>query len=95
MSPVDNFERALDSVEEKEGFYEGVKMIYDQILGILEKNGLKEIQCLGQSFDPNYHHAVLTEEVEGQEEGTILEVFQKGYMLNDKVIRPSMVKVAK
>ncbi|NLW21959.1 MAG: nucleotide exchange factor GrpE [Tissierellia bacterium] len=92
---LDNFERALDSVEEKEGFYEGVKMIYDQILGILEKNGLKEIQCLGQSFDPNYHHAVLTEEVEDQEEGTILEVFQKGYMLNDKVIRPSMVKVAK
>jgi molecular chaperone GrpE len=92
---LDNFERALDSVEEEDGFYQGVKMIYEQFVKVLNDNGLKEIQCVGECFDPNLHHAVLMEEAEDTEEGTILEVFQKGYILNDKVIRPSMVKVAK
>lgn len=92
---LDNFERALESVEEEDSFYQGVKMIYDQILKVLNGNGLKEIKCLGERFDPNFHHAVFAEEVEDKEEGTILEVLQKGYLLNDKVIRPSMVKVAK
>ena len=92
---LDNFERALDSVEEEDGFYQGVKMIYEQIIKVLTDNGLKEIQCVGECFDPNLHHAVFMEESEDSEEGTVLEVFQKGYTLNDKVIRPSMVKVAK
>lgn len=92
---LDNFERAFDSVEEDEGFYQGVKMIYDQFVKVLNDNGLKEIQCIGEPFDPNFHHAVFTEEAPDAEEGIILEIFQKGYMLNDKVIRPSMVKVAK
>ncbi|MCF6465607.1 nucleotide exchange factor GrpE [Clostridium sp. Cult2] len=92
---LDNFDRALESVEEEDGFYEGVKMIYNQILKVLNENGLKEIECIGEIFDPNFHHAVFAEETEDEEEGTILEVLQKGYLLNDKVIRPSMVKVAK
>ncbi|GMG96029.1 nucleotide exchange factor GrpE [Tepidimicrobium xylanilyticum] len=92
---LDNFERALESTEEKDGFYEGIKMIYEQILTILKGKGLEEIDCLGKEFDPSYHHAVFVEEVEGEKEGTIIEVMQKGYILNDKVIRPSMVKVAK
>lgn len=91
---LDNFERALNSMEKDNSYYEGVKMIYDQMLDVLKKNGLKEIDCLDKPFDPNFHHAVITEDSD-KEEGTILEVFQKGYMLNDKVIRPSMVKVAK
>ena len=92
---LDNFDRAIQSAEEEDGFYQGVKMIYDQFVEVLNDNGLKEIQCLGKSFDPNLHHAVLMEEAKDSEEGTILEVFQKGYTLNDRVIRPSMVKVAK
>ena len=92
---LDNFERALDSVEKEDGFYEGIKMIYEQIVKLLVDNGLKEIQCVGEVFDPNLHHAVFMEESEDSEEGTVLEVIQKGYMLKDKVIRPSMVKVAK
>lgn len=92
---LDNFEIALKNMESDKAYYEGVKMIYDQLVGVLTKNGLKEIECEGKAFDPNFHHAVLTEEVEGKEEGTVLEALQKGYMLNDKVIRPSMVKVAK
>lgn len=91
---LDNFERAMASAEEKGGFYEGVNMIYEQLLELLANNGLEEIDCVGKPFDPNLHHAVFTEESE-EEEGTVLEAVQKGYLLKDKVIRPSMVKVAK
>ena len=92
---LDNFERALNSVEKEDSFYKGVKMIYEQIIKVLTDNGLNEIQCIGERFDPNLHHAVFMEESKESEEGIILGVLQKGYMLNDKVIRPSMVKVAK
>ena len=96
MLPVlDNFDRALDSMDEDNSFYEGIKMIYDELVQVLTNNGLKEINCIDEQFDPDFHHAVFAEEVEGKEEGLVIEVLQKGYMLNDKVIRPSMVKVAK
>lgn len=92
---IDNFERALENAEnEDNSFLEGTKMIYNQLFKVLVDYGLEEIEALGEKFDPNYHHAVLMEESE-DDEGTILEVFQKGYKLNEKVIRPSMVKVAK
>lgn len=92
---IDNFERALKTTEDKNSsFLEGTKMIYDQLIKVLVDHGLEEIEALGEKFDPNYHHAALMEESE-DDEGTILEVFQKGYKLKDKVIRPSMVKVAK
>lgn len=93
---VDNFERALETkVEENTSFKEGVNLIYRQFKSVLEKMGVKEIEALGQMFDPYKHHAVMQEEVEGKKENEIIEVLQKGYMFNDKVIRPSMVKVAK
>ncbi len=95
---LDNFERALDSVEEnnkEDSFYQGIKMIYEQFLRVLEDNGICEIECKGKVFDPNLHHAVFVEEVEDKEEGIVLDVLQKGYMLDGKVIRPSMVKVSK
>lgn len=92
---LDNFERALENAEADNGFHKGVKMIYDQLIEMLNDSGLKEIECIGEGFDPNFHHAVFMEEAEDIEEGTVLEVLQKGYMLKDKVIRPSMVKVAK
>lgn len=92
---LDNFERAMENAEGDSGFYEGVNMIYEQLIKVLSDSGLKEIECVGECFDPNLHHAVFTEEVEDAEEGTVLEVLQKGYLLKDKVIRPSMVKVAK
>ena len=92
---LDNFERALDNGDEEEGFYKGVRLIYDQFIEILEKNGLEEIKCLGESFDPKFHHGVLVEECKDEKEGTILDVLQKGYTLKGKVIRPTMVKVCK
>lgn len=98
LDVIDNFERAFSSAneaEEKEGFYEGVVMVYKQLMEILEKNGLEEIEAKDEKFDPNLHHAVMQEENDEYEEETVIDVFQKGYKLKDKVIRPSMVKVAK
>lgn len=91
---LDNFQRAMENKDGEDGFYKGIEMIFKQLMEVLEANGLKEIQCLGEAFDPNFHHAVFMEKLEEAEEGTVLEVLQKGYMLKDKVIRPSMVKVA-
>lgn len=92
LSVLDNFQRGLDAIEEKEGsLYEGMTLIYKQLLSTLEKNGVQEIDTTIE-FNPNFHHAVIQEE--GEESGKILEVFQKGYLLKDKVIRPAMVKVS-
>ena len=93
---LDNFERALATDDVKdEKFYEGMKMIADQFRGELAKNDIVEIEALNAPFDPNIHHAVLTEEKEGVESGVVIDVLQKGYKLKDRVIRPSMVKVSK
>ncbi len=96
---VDNFERAIDAVksenEEIINFKNGVKMIYDQFLNILQRKGLKEIDALNSKFDPNMHSGIAFEVIEGKEEDTVIEVFQKGYLVNEKVIRPSMVKISK
>lgn len=90
---VDNFERALEQEAVGEGFKEGMEMIFKQLSGVLEKSGLAEIAALGEDFDPNVHNAVMTEETEEYESGKVSGVMQKGYTLNGKVIRPSMVKV--
>ena len=64
-------------------------------MGVLEKAGASEIEALGADFDPNFHNAVMTEDSDEYESGKVTEVLQKGYVLNNRVIRPSMVKVAK
>ncbi|MBC8590779.1 nucleotide exchange factor GrpE [Wansuia hejianensis] len=93
---LDNFERALESQDDKEdGFYKGIDMIKQQLFDTLKNNGLEEIDALNKPFDPNYHHAVVMEESQEHEEGTIIGVLQKGYMIKDKVIRPAMVIVCK
>ncbi|MDO5037058.1 MAG: nucleotide exchange factor GrpE [Tissierellia bacterium] len=95
LEVLDNFDRALETGEDKEdAFYEGMSLISKQLYGILEKNNIVEIEAINQDFDPNHHHAVLVEEVEGVEEGKVVEVLQKGYLYGDKVIRPAMVKVS-
>jgi len=93
LSVLDNFERALDT-DAGDGFREGIEMIFKQLTDVLEKSGLAEIPALGEEFDPNVHSAVMTEETEDYESGKVSGVMQKGYTLNGKVIRPSMVKVA-
>ncbi|MTI49383.1 nucleotide exchange factor GrpE [Sporosalibacterium faouarense] len=98
LGVIDNFERALDSVDEgqkESSLYQGVEMIYNQLMLALTKAGLNEIDALNQKFDPNLHHGVAQEESGDHDEDTILEIFQKGYKLKEKVIRPSMVKISK
>lgn len=92
---IDNFERAVAAFEDKESsMFKGVDMILKQFLEIMTGIGVEEISALGEPFDPNYHNAVMHIDDESCDENVIVEVFQKGYKLNDKVIRPSMVKVA-
>ena len=93
LTVMDNFERALEH-DADENFKEGIEMIFKQLSDVLEKDGLAEIPALGEEFDPNVHSAVMTEETEEYESGKVSGVMQKGYTLNGKVIRPSMVKVA-
>ncbi len=92
---IDNFERAIKIQEDKEdNFYKGISMIEKQFIEVLEKNSVQEIEALGKEFDPNLHHAVSAMESD-ENAGTVIEVLQKGYILNNKVIRPTMVVVAK
>ncbi len=94
LAVLDNFERALDHDGEDKSFKEGMEMIFKQLFDVLEKSGLKEIPALGEDFDPNFHNAVMTEDTAEYESGKVSGVMQKGYTLNGKVIRPSMVRVA-
>lgn len=93
---IDNFERAINSFENKEdNFYKGIKMIYDQLLNSLKKEGVEEIDCLNKEFDPSKEQAVCQEEKDEVDENTVLEILQKGYMLKDRVLRTATVKVSK
>lgn len=94
LDVMDNFERALDH-EAEESFKAGMVMIFDQLKDVLKKSGVEEIEAEHAKFDPNFHHAVMMEDSNTIESGMITVVLQKGYILNGKVIRPSMVKVAK
>ena len=91
---LDNFERALDNKSEDkqlENYLEGFKLIYENIKDILKNNGVTEIDALGKKFDPLYHHSISMRKEEGKESEEVLEVYQKGYMYKDKVLRPAMV----
>lgn len=94
---VDNFERSLaieNPSEEIAGFLKGYEMIYKQIVALLENQGVKVIETEGKEFDPNFHQAVMTVSDENYKPGMIVEELQKGYMLKDRVIRASLVKVS-
>jgi molecular chaperone GrpE len=93
---LDNLERAIDSLEDKNSaIYEGIKLIYNQIKGVLNKYGVEEIEAEGKPFDPQLHEAIMTVETDEYESDTVVEVLRKGYTYHSKVIRPSLVKVAK
>lgn len=95
---LDNFERALESFSEHEShkeMYDGVDMIYKQLVETLGKHSIEEMVALDEKFDPNYHHAVLMEEKEGYDPDIVINVLQKGYVRGEEVIRPAMVVVSK
>ena len=89
-----NLVRALAQSTEDEAYRRGVEMIMNQFNVTMEKLGVTEIECLGKKFDPAFHNAVMHVEDEEKGENEIVEVFQKGFMMGDKVIRFAMVKVA-
>ena len=95
---LDNFERAISMDDNNFGdetskFLEGFRLVYKQTKALLEKFEVKEIDCLGQEFDPTYEQAVVVEKDETQKSGVVLEVLQKGYTYKDRVLRIAMVKV--
>ncbi|RNM29203.1 nucleotide exchange factor GrpE [Erysipelothrix rhusiopathiae] len=91
---LDNLERALKQETTDEALREGVQMIYDQLMASLKAEGVEPINALNQPFDPNIHQAMMTEEKEGVESNIVIEEFQKGYMLKDRILRASLVKVS-
>ena len=92
---LDDLERALEAATEHEEakLEEGVRLVHRSLLGLVERHGLTEIDTEG-AFDPHVHEALLAQPGEGVEEGSVLQVLQKGYRLGDKVIRPARVIVA-
>ncbi|MDQ0213934.1 molecular chaperone GrpE [Oikeobacillus pervagus] len=93
---IDNFERALKveaTNDQSKSILEGMEMVYKGIIEALKKEGVEIIEAMGKEFDPNLHQAVMTAEDENYDSNIVVEEFQKGYKLKDRVIRPSMVKV--
>ena len=94
---VDDFERAIDTVPEAinaDSWFEGIQLVYRKLTNILESMNVKSIEAVGQPFDPNQHEAIMQEASDEYESGTVTRELQKGYMLGDRVIRPSLVYVA-
>ncbi|TDL34491.1 nucleotide exchange factor GrpE [Jeotgalibacillus sp. S-D1] len=96
LPALDNFERALNievSDDQNGSFLKGMQMVHTSLLDALKAEGLEVIESVGQQFDPHLHQAVMQVSEEGVDSNTVVEEFQKGYRLKDRVIRPSMVKV--
>lgn len=95
---LDNFDRAIKAAEEIGDFnvlHGGVILILRQLQDLLEKEGVQPIEALGREFDPNVHEAVMREDTDEYPDNAIIEEFQKGYTMGERVVRPSMVKVAR
>lgn len=93
---IDNFERALQveaTSEEAASIVKGIEMVYRSLIEATEKEGLQIIKAEGEQFDPNVHQAVMQEQDSEKETGVVLRELQKGYMLKDRVLRPTMVSV--
>jgi len=98
LNVLDDMERSLDHLDEKNDFESlknGLELIYKNFNKILEKQGLKAMQSVGEPFDPEKHDALMQTEKKGVESGIILDEHKKGYCLNDKIIRHAQVIVAK
>ncbi len=94
LEVIDNFERAIREYDEEnpESFREGVNLIYKQFKSLLQKEGVKELE-VKEDFDPNYHQAIDKEEREDIEDVKIAEIYQKGYTIKGRLLRPALVKV--
>jgi molecular chaperone GrpE len=93
---LDNFKRALDHAPEgiDQNWFEGIKLVARQFEETLQAQGLSAIPAVGERFDPTQHEAIASEETDEHEEGTVVEEMQPGYRLHNRVLRPTLVKVA-
>jgi len=96
LGVLDDFDRALESVPDDahEGWVEGIRLVERKLRGVLESEGVTQIEALGQPFDPNLHEAVDYEETTEDPDNQVTAELQRGYRLRDRVIRPALVKVA-
>jgi molecular chaperone GrpE len=95
LPALDNLERALAATDHADdGFAQGVQMVYGELIGALERNGVAAFEPEGEPFDPTVHEAISTRPADGAQPGTVLEVVEKGYRLDDTVLRPARVVVS-
>lgn len=96
LAVLDDFDRALDNVpaDAHEGWVDGVRLVERKLRSLLEAEGVTQIEALGQPFDPNLHEAVDTAETADHPDNQVIGELQRGYRLNDRVLRPSLVRVA-
>jgi len=94
LPSIDNLERALATTTIDDPLVIGVKMVYEQLLSSLAAEGITAIDAKGKPFDPELHHALISEKVKGKAPGLVVEELQKGYMIKDRVLRHSLVKVS-
>tara|TARA_B100000029_G_scaffold8927_1_gene9499 strand:+ start:210 stop:818 length:609 start_codon:yes stop_codon:yes gene_type:complete len=104
LSLLDNIDRAIESFKSDEKFknnkdldkiIEGIEIVKKDLISIFKKNGIESINCINKKFDPNFHQAMLEVENSNKEVGTVVQEIQKGYMMKNRLLRPSLVGVAK
>jgi len=104
LSLLDNIDRAVTSFKSDENLkknkdlnkiIEGVEIVKNDLVSIFKKNGIELIECINKKFDPNFHQAMLEIEDDAKEAGTVVQEIQKGYMMKDRLLRPSLVGVTK
>ena len=98
LDNIDNLERAVDASKESQNFdslIEGVNMILNNLKNLLTEEGVEEIEAAGKEYDPYEHKAMITENKEELDDNVVVQVFQKGYKMKGKVVRPAMVTVNK
>ncbi len=99
LTVVDNLERARDSAVQDHGaddsLVQGLDLTLDEVNKLLERNHITPIEAMGQPFDPNFHQAMMQEEVQDKPSNTVVREMQKGYLIHDRLLRPAMVAVSK
>ena len=104
LTLLDNIDRAINSFRNDENFknkkdiekiIDGIEIIKSDLISIFKKNGIESIECINKKFDPNFHQAMLEVEDSTKDQGTVVQEIQKGYMMKDRLLRPSLVGVTK
>ena len=104
LSLLDNIDRAINSFKNDDALknnkdlnkiIEGIEIVKKDLVSIFKKNGIETIECINKKFDPNFHQAMLEVEDNTKETGTVIQVIQKGYMMKDRLLRPSLVSITK